>query len=107
FTLSMVIFYAFTMNSANAMNGSQKVEKTFEYVCEMVIPIPGVNPTFHPTEIRFNMSVPKWVKAGEEFYLNDLTINFDYPSSTNPFDYEVITKLQSPNFKIKSENEAH
>ncbi|MFA8439972.1 immunoglobulin-like domain-containing protein [Pueribacillus sp. YX66] len=53
------------------------------------------------------MSVPKWVKAGEEFYLNDLTINFDYPSSTNPFDYEVITELQSPNFKINSENEAH
>jgi len=96
FTMAFVFMYAFTTNSASAASGSQEVDVSFVYGCGIVFP--GMDPVLEPVDIVFNATAPEWVKAGEEFYLNNVSIAFDWNYSDEKATFTGI------NFKIHSEN---
>lgn len=104
-TLLMGLFYIFSTNSANAAVGSQEVKKSFVYQCEMVIP--GLSTTISPTVMTFSATLPEWVKAGDEFYLSNVSLIMDYPHGDNYSDEPEDAAIGSPNFKISSENETN
>ncbi|MFA8438056.1 DUF5011 domain-containing protein [Pueribacillus sp. YX66] len=70
----------------------------FEYGCGIVFP--GIEPSLEPVDVIFNATAPQWVKAGEEFYLNNVSIAFNWNYSDEHAIFEGI------NFKINSENDS-
>lgn len=104
----MAILYAFSANQASAAAGSQEVEKTFEFICESWIPLPGQEPSFYPMEVKFSASIPERVKPGGEIDLTNVSVGVILRGVDNPLNEpSKLSDFEKPNFKISSENEAN